>query len=142
MPRLPSPAVQRDASLYVTDPMQIPLPPPLSPDDGEATPQNPEPVSSPIQDGEEVAQEEKPVARTPIENMEAAILIAERLAREYERLATPSPVPSQQQQQQQLAYSAPKVGFGLCRHFGRARCLSPSPMGCLVKKSVVEDYQK
>lgn len=130
MPRLPSPAVQRDASLYVTDPMQIPLPPPLSPDDGEATPQNPEPVSSPIQDGEEVAQEEKPVARTPIENMEAAILIAERLAREYERLATPSPVPSQQQQQQQLAYSAPKPtpAAGLVSYAPAVVAAQPGPV--------------
>lgn len=50
----PSPAaVAQPEAAYVTDPMQIPLPPPLSPDTGEVTPQNPEPVSSPTLDSTE-----------------------------------------------------------------------------------------
>ncbi|XP_075721254.1 uncharacterized protein LOC119165735 isoform X3 [Rhipicephalus microplus] len=46
----PSPVPIQSESAYVTDPMQIPLPPPLSPDSGEATPQNFDPVSSPTLD--------------------------------------------------------------------------------------------
>lgn len=46
----PSPVAIQSESAYVTDPMQIPLPPPLSPDSGEATPQNFDPVSSPTLD--------------------------------------------------------------------------------------------
>lgn len=45
-----SPSPMHSEAAYLTDPMQIPLPPPLSPDSGEATPQNLDPVSSPTLD--------------------------------------------------------------------------------------------
>uniref|UniRef100_A0A224Z0L9 [histone H3]-lysine(36) N-trimethyltransferase n=1 Tax=Rhipicephalus zambeziensis TaxID=60191 RepID=A0A224Z0L9_9ACAR len=56
----PSPAPIQSESAYLTDPMQIPLPPPLSPDSGEATPQNFDPVSSPTLDSTDSRLSELP----------------------------------------------------------------------------------
>lgn len=88
-PPSPAAAAAQPEAAYVTDPMQIPLPPPLSPDTGEVTPQNPEPVSSPTLDSTEETMEQLPAALAEADNTAAV---------DYDMSAVPvMPSPSQQQ---------------------------------------------
>ncbi|EEC00882.1 hypothetical protein IscW_ISCW016422 [Ixodes scapularis] len=101
-PRVPSPAaLLPEVSIFLTDPMQIPLPPFLSPDTGEVTPQNPDPLSSPPPFEEEAsaaAQGEFPGESSA----EARGAPSERAPLEYERIPRVAPSLVQEQTQQAI----------------------------------------
>ncbi|XP_065297716.2 histone-lysine N-methyltransferase SETD2 isoform X1 [Dermacentor albipictus] len=107
----PSPAPMQSEAAYLTDPMQIPLPPPLSPDSGEATPQNLDPVSSPTLDSTDRGIPELPlVPSQPVARGEPVGTTLEVLPTvDYDAAAPDTPVllsPIQQQSATAAVYPA------------------------------------
>ncbi|EEC17808.1 huntingtin interacting protein, putative [Ixodes scapularis] len=100
-PRVPSPAAPPpEASIFLTDPMQIPLPPSLSPDTGEVTPQNPDPLSSPPPFEEEEAIAVAQGGFPDASSAEARGAPTQRAPLEYEQIPRVAPSPVQEQTQQ------------------------------------------